>query len=73
MNSVEAPATMFEWKIKFPDGVIWTVVETGTIFAVESSGLIGDLGCKGMNTLTFLRRALHSGGSVLPVRDIGPM
>lgn len=73
MNSVEVKAQAFEWEIEFPDGVIWTVVETGIILAVESREL-GDLGFKGMDTLTFLRRAVSfGGGTILSVHDIGPM
>lgn len=72
MNSVETRPEAFEWKIKFPEGAVWTVVETGKVFKAESSEL-DDLRATGMDILTFLRRAMASGGCILTVKAIGPM
>lgn len=69
MNSVEQRATAFEWKIKFPDGIVWTIQEVNQRVVSAESTELGHFMDEGMNILTFLRRALHGGGTILSVKE----
>lgn len=77
MNSIEvdAKSQTFEWEIKFREGTTWVVQEANGTVIEATSDCNGPIHCEGMDTLTFLRRALFSGASIISVRpwDTSPL